>query len=68
MHEMKLVADPEEVLLVELSNSVLHGRDPYGVATQSLHDINYETFKRKFTKLGPRSQLDLVSKIVEDSF
>jgi len=65
MYEMMVVADPEEVILVELSNSVLNGRDPYSAATQSLHDINYETFKRKFTELGPRSQLDLVSKIIE---
>jgi hypothetical protein len=67
MDEMKVVADPEEVLLVELSNTVLNGRDPYSAATQSLHDINYESFKRKFKELGSRSQLDLVSKIVERS-
>jgi len=66
--EMKRVtAKPEEAILIEFSDSVIGGQDPYRVGTKSLFDIQrFKTFKTGFKKLDPRKQLDLLSKIVEN--
>lgn len=63
----RVTAKPEEAILVEFSDSVIGGQDPYSVGTQNLFDIQkYKTFKTSFKKLDPRKQLDLLSKIVEN--
>lgn len=70
MHEMrKVIADPKKVVQVEFSDSILEGRDPYSVGTQSLHDFHSSRrFKREFMKLEPKTQLDLLLKIIEHLF
>ena len=63
----RVTANPEEAILVEFSDSVIGGQDPYSVGTKSLFDIqSFKTFKTGFKKLDPRKQLDLLSKIVEN--
>jgi len=63
----RVTVNPEEAILVEFSDSVIGGQDPYSVGTKSLFDIQkYKTFKTSFKKLSPRKQLDLLSKIVEN--
>jgi len=63
----KVTASPEEAILVEFSDSVIGGQDPYSVGTKNLFHIQrYKTFKTSFKKLGPKNQLDLLSKIIEN--
>ena len=63
----RVTAKPEEVILIELSDSVIGGQDPYSVGTKNLFHIQrYKTFKTSFKKLDPRKQLDILSKIVEN--
>lgn len=63
---MKRVTATQEAILVEFSDSVIGGQDPYGVGTKSLFDIQrFKTFKSSFRRLDSRKQLDLMSKIVE---
>lgn len=63
----RVTVNPEEAILVEFSDSVIGGQDPYRLGTKSLFDIQkYKTFKTSFKKLDPRKQLDLLSKIVEN--
>jgi len=63
----KVTVNPEEAILVEFSDSVIGGQDPYSVGTKSLFDIQrFKTFKSSFKQLDPKKQLDLLSKIVEN--
>ena len=65
----KVIADPEEIVLVEHSDRILDGRDPYSVGTLSLHDIQGSgSFKREFAKLDSKTQLYIISKIVKHRF
>jgi hypothetical protein len=66
--EMKQVtASPGEAILVELSDSVIGGQDPYRVGTENLFNIQrYKTFKTSFKQLDSKKQLGLLSKIIEN--
>jgi hypothetical protein len=63
----KVTASPEEAIMIEFSDSVIDGQDPYSVGTKSLFDIQrYQAFKSSFKSLDSRKQLDLVSSIIEN--
>jgi hypothetical protein len=63
----KVTANPEEAILVEFSDSIIGGQDPYSVGTRNLFNIQrYKTFKSSFKKLDPKNRLDLLSKIIEN--
>jgi hypothetical protein len=59
----------DDVVKVDASAIIRVWRDPYGVATERLHDLqSYREFQRDYGKLECKEKLDLVSKIVENKF
>ena len=63
-----VIADPDSIILVDSSDEV-KGWDPYRAATKTLYNINgFEGFRERFSKLEPRAQIDILSKIVEEMY
>lgn len=56
VRQKKAIKELDDVVFLEAVNSVLKGRDPYGVASQCILELNQESMSERNNKLSNGSK------------